>query len=76
MFLMKRGPKGKEYLYLAENTRDKQGKLVKKTIKSFGKISSLSQEKLDAIYAQYRQPLLERKLAQKVIQENSLRELV
>ena len=47
MFLMKRGPKGKEYLYLAENTRDKQGKLVKKTIKSFGKISSLSQEKLD-----------------------------
>jgi len=76
MFLMKRGPKGKEYLYLAENTRDKQGNLVKKTIKSFGKISSLSQEKLDAIYAQYRQPLLERKLAQKVIQENSLRELV
>ena len=76
MFLMKRGPKGKEYLYLAENTRDKQGKLVKRTIKSFGKISSLSTEELNAIYAQYRQPLLERKLAQKVIQENSLRELV
>ena len=76
MFLMKRGPKGKEYLYLAENTRDKEGKLVKKTVKSFGKISSISKEELDAIYAQYRQPLLERKLAQKVIQENSLRELV
>ena len=76
MFLMKRGPKGNEYLYLTENSRDENGKRVKKTVKSFGKISSIPKDELEAIYAQYQQPIRERKLAQKVIQENSLRELV
>ena len=76
MFLMKRGPKGNEYLYLTENSRDENGKRVKKTVKSFGKISSIPKDELEAIYAQYQQPLRERKLAQKLIQENSLRELV
>ena len=76
MFLMKRGPKGNEYLYLTENSRDENGKRVKKTVKSFGKISSIPKDELEAIYAQYQQPLRERKLAQKIVHEKSLRELV
>ena len=76
MFLMKRGPKGKEYLYLVEYGHDKTGKRIKTTVKSFGKISSIPKEELNAIYAQYQQPVQERKLAQKIVHEKSLRELV
>ena len=76
MFLMKRGPKGKEYLYLVEYVHDKTGKRIKTTVKSFGKISSIPKEELNAIYAQYQQPVQERKLAQKIVHEKSLRELV
>ncbi|MCI6200498.1 MAG: transposase, partial [Proteobacteria bacterium] len=73
---MKRGPKGKEYLYLVEYGHDKTGKRIKTTVKSFGKISSIPKEELNAIYAQYQQPVQERKLAQKIVHEKSLRELV
>ena len=76
MFLMKRGPKGKEYLYLVEYGHDNTGKRIKTTVKSFGKISSIPKEELNAIYAQYQQPVQERKLAQKIVHEKSLRELV
>ena len=76
MFLMKRGPKGKEYLYLVEYGHDKTGKRIKTTVKSFGKISSIPKEELNAIYAQYQQPVQERKQAQKIVHEKSLRELV
>ena len=76
MFLMKRGPKGKEYLYLVEYGHDKTGKRIKTTVKSFGKISSIPKEELNGIYAQYQQPVQERKLAQKIVHEKSLRELV
>ena len=76
MFLMKRGPKGKEYLYLVEYGHDKTSKRIKTTVKSFGKISSIPKEELNAIYAQYQQPVQERKLAQKIVHEKSLRELV
>ena len=76
MFLMKRGPKGKEYLYLVEYGHDKTGKRINTTAKSFGKITSIPKEELNAIYAQYQQPVQERKLAQKIVHEKSLRELV
>ena len=33
MFLMKRGPKGKEFLYLVEYGHDKTGKRIKTTVK-------------------------------------------
>ena len=71
MVLMKSGPKGKEYLYLLEYGHDNTGKRIKTTVDSFGKISSIPKEELNAIYAQYQQPVQERKLAQKIVHEKS-----
>ena len=76
MFLMKRGPAEKQYLYLVDNEKDENGKLRKKTVKSFGKISDIPADKLEEIYRQYQQPVAERKLAQKIIREESLKELM